>query len=113
MLQNNYGKIDREMMLREISTSHVGYDRAGNRYDPDPDTGAPSVPGTFCSHMKPITKENPLGMGGNIETSVFNLSTLEAWWVPVWPCHYREQNMDWDYINLKPFSEYRKMKFGY
>jgi hypothetical protein len=113
MLQNNYGKIDREMVMQELAASHTGYDHCGNRYDPDPDTGVPTVPGTFCYHMEPFTKEHPLGMGGSIETSVFNLSALEVWWVPVWPCHYKEWKMDWDYLNLKPFSEYRKKLWGY
>ncbi len=118
MLRNNYGKIDREMVMRELVTAHYAYDKEGTRYDPDPDSHTPAVQkenltGTFCAHVVPFTKEYPLGMGGNSETSVFNLSTLEVWWVPVWPCHYKEWNMDWDYLNLKPFSKYRKMLWGY
>ena len=113
MLNNNYGQIDREMVMRELATSHIGYDKDGNRYDPDPETGTPTVPGTFCTHNKPFTKEHPLGMGGNNESSVFNLSTLEVWWVPVWPCHYKEWNLSWDYCNLKPFADYRKMLWHY
>jgi hypothetical protein len=112
MIRNNYGQIDRERLLEDFSASHIGYDRQGNRYDPDPQTGPPTVPGTFCCHMLPFTIENPLGVGGNIETAVFNLSTLEVWWVPVWPCHYKVYDMNWDYLNLRPFSEYRRMLRG-
>jgi hypothetical protein len=124
MLKNNYGKIDIDMVREELMPSHVGYDEQGNRFDPDPETGVPTVGdeyskqhqgwhGTFCAHIKPYTQENPKGIGGNGETSVFNLSTLEVWWVPVWPCHYKDWNMDWNYLDLKPFSEYRRLLWGY
>jgi len=119
MLQSNYGKIDREMIMRELVTSHYAYDKAGKRYDPDPDTGVPTVDdesgwtGSFCVHIGPFTKKMPLGKGGNSETTVFNLSTLEVWYVPAWPCHYKQWDMDWHYLNLKPFSEYRKRLWGY
>lgn len=124
MLRNNYGKINIEMMLEDLVPSHSGYDEKGNRFDPDPKTGVPTVGdeyeenqkrwhGTFCAHIKPYTEENPKGMGGNSETSVFNLSTLEVWWVPVWPCHYKEWNLNWNYLCLQPFSEYRKLLWGY
>jgi hypothetical protein len=112
MLRNNYGQIDIEMVKRELATAHFAYDKLGKRYDPDPDSGIPTVPGTFCAHYGPFDPMHPLGYGGNTETSVFNLSTLEVWWVPVWPCHYKEWNMSWDHLNLKPFSEYRKMLYG-
>jgi hypothetical protein len=119
MLHNNYGKIDLEIVINELVTAHYVYDKEGNRYDPDPETKTPEVwdntrwSGTFCAHIGPITKEHPLGIGGNGTTSIFNLTTLEVWWVPVWPCHYKEWNLNWDYLNLKPFSEYRKMLWGY
>jgi len=118
MLRNNYGKIDREMVMEELVTAHYSYDEKGKRYDLDPDTRAPTIrkenlTGTFCAHVIPFTQEYPLGMGGNAETSVFNLTTREVWWVPVWPCHYKEWNLNWDYLNLKPFSRYRKMLWGY
>jgi hypothetical protein len=121
MLRNNYGNIDREMVMGEFAAAHFAYDEAGNRYDPD-SNGIPTVPGTgtdpytdtgtFCDHIRPFNTTYPLGIGGNNETSVFNLSTLEVWWVPFWPCHYKEWNMSWDYLNLKPFSEYRKKLYG-
>jgi len=113
MLHNNYGKIDRDMIMRDLSASHYAFDKAGKRYDPEPETGVPTVPGTFCSHMKPFTAENPKGIGGNTETTLFNLSTREVWWVPVWPCHYKEWNLSWSYLNLAPFSEYRRLLWGY
>ena len=113
MLSNNYGRIDREMVMRDLACAHYAYDRDGKRYDPDAATGTPMVPGTFCAHMKPFTPENPMGIGGNTETTLFNLSTREVWWVPVWPCHYKDWNLSWSYLNLEPFSEYRKLLWGY
>ncbi len=113
MLSNNYGRIDREMVMRDLACAHYAYDREGQRYDPDAATGTPTVPGTFCAHMKPFTPENPMGIGGNTETTLFNLSTREVWWVPVWPCHYKDWNLSWSYPNLEPFSEYRKLLWGY
>ncbi len=108
MLHNSYGDIDIEMMTREIAPAHIAYDRAGKRYEPDPDTGAPTVPGTWCTHEGERTAEDPKGKYGDVETSVFNLSTLEVRWVPIMPCHYREWDLDWHYTDLKPYREYRK-----
>ena len=111
MILNNYGNIDREMMLRELATSHIGYDKAGKRYDPASKTGVPTVTGTFCDHTGGRTHKHPLGTGGNVETSVFVLNSLEVYWVPAWPCHYKDKN--WNYLNLQPFSDYRRLLWGY
>ena len=110
MPHDNYGSIDRDMVMGEFVTAHVAYDKEGNRYHPDPDTGTPTVgdetwTDTFFAHIKPFTKRYPRGVGANAETSVFNLPTLEIWWVPVWPYHYKEWNVSWYYLNLQPFSE--------
>jgi hypothetical protein len=118
MIKNNYGKIDSEMVMREFMASHYAYDREGRRYDPESNSAPAEIvrkqfSGTFCCHMEPFDEKRPLGVGGNAHTSVFNLSTREVWWVPVWPCHYNEWNMDWDYLDVKPFAEYRKMLWGY
>jgi len=107
---NNYGKIDREMMLRDIVTAHYAYDKDGKRYDPDPVTGAPTVPGTFCAHSSKRTEEYPLGKISG-DTSVFVLTSAEVYWVPAFPCHYKDKS--WNYLDLKPFSLYRKMLWGY
>ena len=119
MIRNNYGEIDRDMVMNDFVSAHYGYDEAGTRYEAD-ETGAPTeearkelFSGTFCVHMEPFDEVHPLGIGGNAETSVMNISTREVWWVPVWPCHYKEQNMDWDYLDLKPFAEYRQLLWGY
>ena len=107
MLHNNYGQITPEMVKRELGTAHFAYDRLGNRSNPD-SYGIPTVPGTFCAHNKPFSAEHPLGLGGNTETTVFNPSTLDVWWVPVWPCHYNEWNLEWNYLNLNPFTRIPK-----
>lgn len=108
-IQNNYGKIDKDMIMRDIGVAHYAFDKDGKRYDVDPETGAPTVPGTFCAHDGPFTKQNPLGLGGSNATTFYNLSTLEVWNVPVWPCHYKEWDLSWTYCNLKPYSEMRKL----
>jgi hypothetical protein len=113
MLHNHYGEIDLEVMKQELVPSHYGYDKTGKRYEPDPETGAPAAPGTWCTHEGERTKENPMGTFASIETSVFNLSKLEVMWVPVMPCHYKHWNVDWHYTNLTPFRDYRKLLWGY
>ena len=124
LIRNSYGRIDDKLMREDLVASHYRYDEKGARFDPDPDTGMPTAGGglseeqegghgTFCAHMKPCSSEHPLGVGGNAETTVFDLTTREVWWVPVWPCHYREWNLNWHYSDLKPFSEYRKALWGY
>lgn len=105
-IANNYGKIDREMMLRDISVAHYAFDRNGTRHDVDPETGAPSVPGTFCAHSGRRTTEYPLGTGGNDGTSIYALKSLEVYWVPAWPCLYKEKN--WNYLDLKPYVQLRR-----
>ena len=105
-LINNYGKIDREMMLRELATSHNAYDKEGNKIDPDPVTGEPTV-STFCTHSGERSETYPLGTGGNNKTTVFVLNTAEVYWVPAFPCSYIEKS--WNYLDLKPYAEYRKL----
>ena len=112
MLCKNYGRIDKEMIMRDLSCAHYAFDKEGQRFDPD-ETGTPTVPGTFCAHMKPFTPENPMGIGGNTETTLFNLSSREVWYVPVWPCHYKDWDLNWSYLNLEPFAEYRRLRWGY
>ncbi len=119
MLRNACGRIDDAVMREEIAASHVGFNEAGTRFDPDHETGRPSPEvsgpgdrsawhGTFCAHAGPFTPENPLGVGGNAETTVFDLTDRRVWWVPVWPCHYRERDLDWHCLDLKPFAELRR-----
>jgi hypothetical protein len=109
-LNNKYGKIDLEMMLRDIVTAHYAYDKDGKLYDVDAETGAPTVPGTFCAHSGPRTAEFPLGTGGNSATSVYLLKSLEAYWVAGWPCTYKDQN--WNYVDLKDYVRLRKLSAG-
>lgn len=112
-LLNYYGKIDSDLLKEEIVCSHVAYDKSGKRYEPDPETGAPTAAGAWCTHEGESTDVRPMGNMVSVETSVFNLSTLEVWWVPVMPCHYKKWNLDWHYMNLAPFRDYRKMLWGY
>lgn len=118
MLRNGYGTIDEHKLKDDILSAHYGYDERGTRYDPDPESGFPTVGsekalrhdawhGTFCAHIGPFAPDHPLGVGGNAETTLFNLSTLDVWWVPAWPCHFKEWSMDWNFLNLRLFSDYR------
>ena len=109
-LANNYGEVDNEKMLREIAPLHTIYEKDGTVHPPDPHTGVPWKTGTFCAHnLRQVSQEHPLGRNGNTESTVFNLSTLEVWYVPVWPCHYKEWNLSWNYLNLQPFADYRTL----
>ncbi len=119
MMRDTYGRVDDRMIREDLAASHCCRDEEGRRFDPDPVTGAPPEAGagsdgrggsfgTFCAHMGPFTPENPLGVGGNAETTVFDLTTREVWWVPVWPCHYREWELNWHYVDLKPFAACRR-----
>ncbi len=114
MIKNNYGKIDLEMIRDVFASAHTVYDENGVFFDVDPKTGMQKAkPGTWCAHSGPYSEDSPLGKDGNHMTSVFDLTTREVWWVPGWTCHYREWNMDWHYVNLKPYAEYRKLRLGY
>lgn len=113
MLYHSYGTIDLDVIMQELVPSHDGYDKSGRRYPSDPETGAPTIRGTWCTHEGEKTEEHPLGTMASIETSVFNLSRLEVRWVPIMPCHYERRNLDWHYTSLAPFRDYRKMLWGY
>ena len=106
---NNYGKIDLDMLLRDLSTAHYAYDRDGNRIDPDLVTGLPTV-GTICNHGG-ISDEYPLGKSGSWNVSVALPRTFEVYFLPGWPCQFKEHS--WNYINLKLYSDYRKAVYGY
>jgi hypothetical protein len=113
MLHHYYGKIDVETIMQEIVPSHDAYDRTGKRYPSDSETGAPALVGTWCTHEGGGTEAQPFGTMASIETSVFNLSRLEVRWIPVMPCHHKRWNLDWQYTNLTPYRDYRKMLWGY
>jgi hypothetical protein len=118
LVRENYGRIDDGVMREDIAASHRVYDEDGRRAEPGRATGGEqdwreSLGGAFCAHMGPFTDATPLGVGGNAETSVFDLTTREVWWVPVWPCHYRAWRMSWHYCDLRPFAEYRRLLWGY
>jgi hypothetical protein len=111
---NNYGRIDDAVLRDGIAASHSVYEEDGQRLDakagmPDP---RQALQGSFCAHTGPFTDANPLGVGGNAETTVFDLSTREVWWVPVWPCHHKAWNLSWQYCDLRSFAEYRRLLWG-
>ena len=105
---NNYGNIDLELLMRDLSTAHYSYDKDGNRYDPDPVTGLPTV-GTICNHGG-MNAEYPLGKSGSWNVSIAIPRTLEIYFLPGWPCQFKDH--DWNYINLKLYSNYRKAVYG-
>lgn len=112
-LRNNYGKIDLDM-VKEFATAHYGYDEEGNFIDVDPVTGKPTVPDawSWCTH-KNFSEEFPFGADGQQMTHIVDCTTAEVWYVPNYPCHYKEWNMEWQYLDLKPFAEYRRLLWGY
>lgn len=109
-LTNNYGKITVDM-IRDFAGAHFVYDEKGAFFDVDPKTGMQtSKPGTWCAHHEAggPNSDHPLGTDGNNMTSVFDMTTREVWFVPGWTCHYKEWNLNWHYVDLKPYAEYRQ-----
>ena len=112
--KNNEGKIDLEM-FQDFAGAHFAYDQEGTFFDVDAETGMQtSQPATWCAHTRPEGpgSEFPLGVDGNHMSSVFNLTTREVWFVPAWTCHYKEWQMSWHYVDLKPYAQYRKTLQG-
>lgn len=104
-IANRYGKIDKEMVMREILTSHTAYDEHGKSYLPDPG-GVPTKEYSVCTHMGKRTTEHPLGTGGSAKIKVFVPSKLDVYWIESWPCANKDKS--WNYLNLKPFADMRK-----
>jgi hypothetical protein len=112
LVRENYGRIDDAVLREDIAASHCVYEENGRAIGGAQDWRE-SLEGAFCAHMGPFTDANPLGIGGNAETSVFDLTTREVWWVPVWPCHHKAWRLSWHYCDLRPFAEYRRLLWGY
>ena len=112
LVRENYGRIDDAVLREDIAASHCVYEEDGRAMGGAQDWRQ-SLEGAFCAHMGPFTDANPLGVGGNAETSVFDLTTREVWWVPVWPCHHKAWRLSWQYCDLRPFAEYRRLLWGY
>lgn len=107
--QNNFGNIDLDMLITDLSTMHYAYDREGNLIEADPETGMPTVR-SFCTHGG-ISDERPLGTSNSWNVSLVVPQTLEVYYVPAMPCQYKK--LSWNYVNLKVYSEYRKAVYGY
>jgi len=93
-IRNNYGKIDLEMVLRELTALHDRYDKDGNKYEYEQGK-------SFCAH-KFSKAGDP---GGSYSPVVVVPETLEIYEVPDWPCRY--VNKSWNYINLNDFKALR------
>lgn len=105
-IKNNLAKIDRETVMTKLASSHDAYEITGNPVPADPVTGAPALK-TFCPHYEPRSELYPLGGNGDAATSVYVLSSSEAYYVPAYPCTYNAKN--WNHVDLKPYAEYRKL----
>jgi hypothetical protein len=107
--RNNFGNIDLDMILTDLSTMHYAYDREGNKIEADPISGMPTVR-TFCTHGR-MSDERPLGTSNSWNVSVVVPQTLEVYYVAAMPCQYKK--LSWNYVNLKVYSDYRKAVYGY
>ncbi len=109
-LSKNYGEITLEMIM-DFAGAHYHYDKQGNLVS---ENAAIEGVSAWCSHRR-VSEERPLGKitSASHSVPVFNLTTREIWWVPIWPCYYNELNMNWNYVDLKPYAEYRKLLWGY
>ena len=93
----NFGKIDKEMVLRKLTALHDIYDEHGAWY--------PYTRGsTFCTHAYNPTTQFP---GGSYGVVVVVPETLEIYHVPMWPCRYTDKS--WHYINL---NDYKSPPYG-
>lgn len=107
-LNNNFGEIDLDMLMRDLSTMHYAYDKEGNKIEADPETGLPTV-GTICLHDN-ISEEYPLGFTDSWNVSLAVPASREIYFIPAMPCQFIDH--DWNYVDLKPYSEYRKAVYG-
>jgi len=100
MVRNAYGRIDEKVMMEELVPSHTGYDEEGNRYDPDPDTGVPTAGGhlseeheswhgTFCAHIKPYTRENPMGVAEMLKRPFLTCRHERSGGFLLWPVSFQ------------------------
>jgi len=111
-IRNKYGKIDLGI-VKEFAATHYGYDEEGNFIDVDPVTKRQeSFSSSWCAHSQ-FSEEYPFGKDGQQMTHLVDCTTAEIWYLPSYPCHYKEWNMEWQYIDLKPFAEYRSLLWGY
>jgi len=95
-IRNNYGFINIEMVLRELTTLHKRHDSDGNEYDYQHGQ-------TFCAHDYNEETGNPSGTGG---VSVVVPENLEIYYLSGWPCRFEDKS--WNYINLNDYKELRK-----
>lgn len=103
-LKNRFGGVT-VADVKEFAGSHGVYDPDGTFWDVDPDSGRQtSRDETWCAHRWPADGE-PVGLGedGNSMTTVFDLTSREVWFVPVWPCHHRNWGLEWNYLNLMDY----------
>ena len=92
-IKNNYGQIDLEMVLRQLTASHKIYDKEGNELEYE-------MGSTFCTHK--FAGGNP---GGSHCPVVVVPETLEIYEVPAWPCRFVDKN--WNYFNLNDYKAMR------
>ena len=95
-IRNNYGKIDLDMVLNELSALHDRYDKDGNKYEYKRGS-------TFCTHKYSSSSGNP---GGSHAPAVMVPDTLEIYFVPAWPCRWTDKN--WNYVNLNTYKALRQ-----
>lgn len=93
-LYHNYGEIDLEMVLRDLTASHKIYNSSGEFLGEDPENA-------FCTHKYSNTGDP----GGSHCPVVMVPETLEIYWVPMWPCRYTDRS--WNYLNLNDYKVLR------
>jgi hypothetical protein len=95
-IKQKYGKIDREMVLRDLTALHDIYDKDGTKRD--------YIRGhTFCVHEFNETR----GPGGSHAPVVFIPKTLEINYLHCWPCRYTDK--DWNSLNLNDYIPMRRL----
>ncbi len=97
LVKNNYGKIDKDMLMYEFAPTHSRYKEDGTVIEPQLNKDGLFEPiASVCSHS--IGKRLP---SGSMRTVVELHDNLDVWSVPAWPCLFVGQPWDYDSIYWK------------
>jgi hypothetical protein len=99
-VKNNYGNVDKDMIMYEFAPQHHRYMENGTIIEPEIHPDGYFEPITsVCSHGGPPAK-------GSFNTVVVSHQNKEVWWVPAWPCLF--QNRAWFHDDLKSYALLRE-----
>lgn len=96
LVKNNYGKIDKDMLMYEIAPTHCRYKEDGTKIEPELNEDGYFVPiNAVCSHRGYKVGELP---SGSMRSVLHLHDTLDIWHIPAWPCLFK--NKAWNHTNI-------------